>query len=62
VISVFEIGLAEVAIWVLPEQRSINAASELEDLIEVWIRPSVNIWYSSDSVWIRGVASGGPLM
>ena len=55
-ISVFDIGLAEVAIWVLPEQRSINAASELEDLIEVWIRPSVNIWYSSDSVWIRGVA------
>jgi|TARA_Y100000996_G_scaffold371552_1_gene319891 hypothetical protein len=62
VISVFDIGLAEVAIWVLPEQRSINAASELEDLIEVWIRPSVNIWYSSDSVWIRGVASGGALM
>tara|TARA_Y100001970_G_C13927964_1_gene696752 strand:- start:469 stop:657 length:189 start_codon:yes stop_codon:yes gene_type:complete len=62
VISVFEIGLAEVAIWVLPEQRSINAASELEDLIEAWIRPSVNIWYSSDSVWIRGVASGDPLM
>ena len=61
-ISVFDIGLAEVAIWVLPEQRSINAASELEDLIEVWIRPSVNIWYSSDSVWIRGVASGGALM
>ena len=61
-ISVFDIGLVEVAIWVLPEQRSINAASELEDLIEVWIRPSVNIWYSSDSVWIRGVASGGAIM